>query len=194
DSLVDAVPEKDRPSSIPGSACRSQPGDLPCCTVGLPYITANEVMKGNEPRSNEPGRLPELEGIASLAVALPAVAYCAGRRADGTVTVPYGSTGLKDLLGVEPQQVVEDFATLASAIHPEDRARFVEDWRRALADLRPLDGEYRLGGSGTARWCRHAAVPLRPPRGGVGPPRILVPRPGAGGRGTPDPLARPPPL
>src|SRR5262245_52551237 len=48
------------------------------------------------------------------------------------------------------------------AVHPEDLARFVDEWRAALADGRPLETEARLRrADGEYRWLLIHAVPLR---------------------------------
>jgi PAS domain S-box-containing protein len=48
------------------------------------------------------------------------------------------------------------------AVHPEDLARFMDEWRAALADGRPLETEARLRrADGDYRWLLIRAVPLR---------------------------------
>lgn len=48
------------------------------------------------------------------------------------------------------------------AVHPEDLARFVDEWKAALADGKPLETEARLRrADGEYRWLLIRAVPLR---------------------------------
>ncbi|MBV8518981.1 MAG: PAS domain S-box protein [Acidobacteria bacterium] len=54
------------------------------------------------------------------------------------------------------------------AIHPEDRARSVEQYARAVAEARPLQQEHRIrGASGEYRWFLINAAPLRDHQGRV---------------------------
>ena len=55
-----------------------------------------------------------------------------------------------------------------AAIHPEDRARFVDEWRAALAAGEPLEAETRLRrADGESRWFLLRAVPLRDEKGNI---------------------------
>jgi len=54
------------------------------------------------------------------------------------------------------------------AVHPEDLARFVEEWRAALLEGKPLETEARLRrADGQYRWLLIRAVPLRDEAGNV---------------------------
>src|SRR5882724_1783153 len=55
-----------------------------------------------------------------------------------------------------------------AAIHPEDRARFVDEWSAALAAGEPLEAETRLRrADGESRWFLLRAVPLRDEKGNI---------------------------
>jgi PAS domain S-box-containing protein len=55
-----------------------------------------------------------------------------------------------------------------AAIHPEDRARFVDEWRAALAAREPLETEARVQrADGECRWFLIRAVPLRDEKGNI---------------------------
>lgn len=48
------------------------------------------------------------------------------------------------------------------AVHPDDIARFLSDWKAALAEGKPLETKARLqGADGEYRWLLIRAVPLR---------------------------------
>jgi PAS domain S-box-containing protein len=50
----------------------------------------------------------------------------------------------------------------AEQVHPDDRARATEDWRRASASGVPLDSEFRIRrADGVYRWFKARALPLR---------------------------------
>jgi two-component system, LuxR family, sensor kinase FixL len=55
-----------------------------------------------------------------------------------------------------------------AAIHPEDRARFVDEWASARAAGKPLEAETRLRrADGEHRWLLIRAVPLRDEKGNI---------------------------
>ncbi len=57
----------------------------------------------------------------------------------------------------------------SAAVHPEDRARAVENWRSSVESVTPVDTAYRLwhARSGSWRWNAVRAVPLRNAEGAV---------------------------
>jgi formate hydrogenlyase transcriptional activator len=56
----------------------------------------------------------------------------------------------------------------ASVIHPDDRERLLTQWRKAIAEGRPLDAEVRgCDANGRYRWLLTRAVPLRDEAGAI---------------------------
>src|SRR5215813_1981400 len=54
------------------------------------------------------------------------------------------------------------------AVHPEDITRFLDEWRAALSEGKPLETEARLRrGDGEYRWLLIHAVPLRDEKGNI---------------------------
>src|SRR5262249_23711619 len=54
------------------------------------------------------------------------------------------------------------------ALHPEDKTRMLEDWKRALRDKAPIDAEYRVRRKdGTYAYVRDQGIPLCGPDGTV---------------------------
>jgi PAS domain S-box-containing protein len=54
------------------------------------------------------------------------------------------------------------------ALHPEDKARVLEDWQHALRDTASIDAEYRVRRKdGTYAYVRDQGIPLRRPDGSV---------------------------
>ena len=74
--------------------------------------------------------------------------------------------GWGELTGQSPDQY-RGFGW-SEALHPDDRRRVLEDWKRALRDGTPVDVEYRVSRKdGTYCYVRDQGVPLRNPDGNV---------------------------
>jgi two-component system cell cycle sensor histidine kinase/response regulator CckA len=86
---------------------------------------------------------------------------------DATATrVLYVSPGFEAIWGRPAEKVLTDPAAWLSAIHPEDRASFVESFRRAHIAGTTIDLEYRVvRPDGTERWVLDHGYPLRDPDG-----------------------------
>jgi PAS domain S-box-containing protein len=85
-------------------------------------------------------------------------------RPDGSVD--FINQRWQEYLGLTLEEV-KDWAWTA-VVHPEDRERFVDQWRAALASGEPLESGIRLRRSdGEYRWFWNRAVPLRDARGEV---------------------------
>jgi len=70
----------------------------------------------------------------------------------------------REIAGLDPSRARGD--GWAAALHPLDRERVSEEWRRAVAEGRPFQSEYRfLRPDGTVTWVLGQAVGLRNPPG-----------------------------
>ena len=74
--------------------------------------------------------------------------------------------GWRDLTGQTPDQYRG--SGWLEAVHPEDKARLLEDWQHALRDKASIDTEYRVSRKdGTYVYVRDQGIPLRRPDGSV---------------------------
>ena len=64
--------------------------------------------------------------LSKLAVNLPGVIFQVLQRQDGSVFVPYVSSGCQDLYELEPEALQADFQVLYKLIHPQDIKAFAE--------------------------------------------------------------------
>jgi PAS domain S-box-containing protein len=79
---------------------------------------------------------------------------------DGRITALEGWAAFT---GSDPQGAMGSTNAWLMAVAPEDRGRASLSWRRAIADGKPLDVEFRvLRADRSARWCRARAVRLVP--------------------------------
>lgn len=79
-----------------------------------------------------------------LSANVPGMIYQFTRRPDGTYFVPIASAGIKDVFGCAPEDVVDDFSPIASAILPEDRSRVIDTIEYSAKHLEPFVSEYRV--------------------------------------------------
>ena len=84
------------------------------------------------------------------------------RTVDGDYRYIYVSSGVQKTFGLDPVKLMNAPAVDHGWIHPEDRARFVEELERSARDLAPLDTEVRVESpDGGYRWVRSLGQPRR---------------------------------
>jgi PAS domain S-box-containing protein len=87
-------------------------------------------------------------------------------RTRGDGTLEFMNRRWREYLGL-PLEEVKDWAWTA-ALHPEDRERFVEQWRAALSSGRPLESEARMRrADGEYHWLSINVVPVRDSEGKI---------------------------
>ena len=90
------------------------------------------------------------------------------RTADGKYRYGYVGSGVKDLFGLDPQDLMARPEVDHAWIHPEDRPRFIEALEVSARDLTPLDEEVRVASpSGSYRWVRSIGHPRRQSDGAI---------------------------
>ena len=106
--------------------------------------------------------------LADVLSGVPCTLYRRMLKPDGTVEHPYvsGAEGLLPLAGGDDR--LAEAMVAGEPIHPDDRGRWREAWRRSAEMLAPLDLEYRIvPPSGLAVWIRNVAQPKRGAGGAV---------------------------
>lgn len=84
------------------------------------------------------------------------------RTVDGKYRYIYVSSGVRKTFGLDPQELMNAPSVDHGWVHPEDRARFVDDLERSARDLTPLDAEVRVESPGGGyRWVRSLGQPRR---------------------------------
>lgn len=90
------------------------------------------------------------------------------RTTDGKYRYGYVGSGVKDLFGLDPQDLMSRPEVDHSWIHPEDRPRFIAALETSARDLTPLDEEVRVESpSGGYRWVRSIGHPRRQADGSI---------------------------
>ncbi|PIP10815.1 MAG: hypothetical protein CO085_06170, partial [Sulfurimonas sp. CG_4_9_14_0_8_um_filter_36_384] len=75
---------------------------------------------------------------------LPGFVYTYHKSKDGHYSMPYASSGIFDIFGVEPQDVIEDAFPIFKRIHPDDLRRTEEALHISTSELTPLCIEFRV--------------------------------------------------
>lgn len=103
--------------------------------------------------------------LEAIARNLPAVLYQRGYRPDGGVEFRYVSPACKEIMGIEPEVLVQDATRLMDVVHPEDLPKVREVLRvAALRRMDPLVAEYRIiRPDGQTRWMQSRSQLLHGP-------------------------------
>lgn len=109
--------------------------------------------------------------LSEIAANFPGIIYRRVMDPSGKVSFPYVSAGAERLVGADAAEQLSgptNLEELASAVHPEDRARWREALERSAASLMPYDVEGRIRTpDGGLRWVRSTASTRRAPGGTV---------------------------
>jgi len=132
--------------------------------VGL-YGTVLDITD----RKEQEARRHEMDlRLQKLTAQLPGTVYQFRLLADGRACVPYVSEGIRDLCGVEPQDVTEDARVLFRMVHPEDKAAVISSLRQSGDSLQQWRHEYRIcWPKGFTRWLYACANPERSADGSI---------------------------
>ncbi|AEF99558.1 PAS domain S-box protein [Methylomonas methanica] len=99
--------------------------------------------------------------LARYIANLPAFFFTFRRTSEGGYCFPYASAGIRDLYGLDPEDVRDDMTRLHLMAHPDDRARIEARIEEAVHALAPFQIEFRISRPDLPeRWieCRSVAV------------------------------------
>jgi len=96
--------------------------------------------------------------VADLVANLPVCIYRVILHPDGTITLPFISDSLAEMIGILPQEAIAYPHRLCEMIYPDDRVEFSEWLRTANERPRSLHHECRiLTPSGQVKWIQNSA-------------------------------------
>ncbi|WP_334929962.1 sensor histidine kinase [Nostoc sp.] len=117
----------------------------------------DEIIKSPHKPDFLPEKIPLLETVAAN---LPGMIFQILQRQDGSVFIPYISSGCKYLYELEPEAVQADFRVLCKLIHPQDIKAFTESIAVCRNTLTPWHWEGRIvTPSGKLKWIQGTAQP-----------------------------------
>ncbi|MDM9584934.1 PAS domain S-box protein [Nostoc sp. GT001] len=120
-------------------------------------LRVDEIVKSRHKPDFLPEKIPLLE---TMAANLPGMIFQILQRQDGSVFIPYISSGCKYLYELEPEAVQADFQVLCKLIHPQDIQAFTESITVCRTTLTPWDWEGRIiTPSGKLKWIQGTSQP-----------------------------------
>ncbi len=102
------------------------------------------------------------ERLLILAERTPGMLYQYRLRPDGTSHFPFTTTGIQDIYGVSPEEVVHDARCVFDVLHPDDLDGISNSIIESCQNLTPWQHTYRVNHpSGRTLWVRGHSVPER---------------------------------
>jgi PAS domain S-box-containing protein len=132
------------------------------------------LIEGGSTAVQEPARgtaadqraLPEW--LAAIAATAPGVVYSFRLRADGRTSFPYAGPGLKDLAGVDAEDLVEDGSVGLALVHSADIGRVRAHIEESASNLTPWRIAFRLNHADKGEiWLEGHSIPHREADGSV---------------------------
>ncbi len=104
----------------------------------------------------------------ALTEQIPGIVYQFRLRPDGTSEIPFVSNRLRELTGLNPEEVMADHSRMFEQIPEEDRTLLEATFARSAAELRDIDIQHRATATdGRVRWFKNTARPQREPDGSI---------------------------
>ncbi len=137
---------------------------LVCDDLGRPRFWLGLMVDVSDSVRTE-RRLEEAEAkYGSLVEQIPAIVYV--DVADERMTTSYVSPQIHELLGITPQEYLDDAELWARHLHPEDRDNAIATYLSGRESGEPFTYEYRLiARDGRVVWFRDSAVVIHDPLG-----------------------------
>ena len=106
--------------------------------------------------------------LSRLAANVPGFVYTFRLWAEGRFSFPYASSGIRDIYGLQPEDVAEDMAPLHALAHPDDRPRIEAAIAESAWGLTPYHCEFRvLHPEKGEFWIEARSVPEAEPEGHI---------------------------
>ncbi|MBG1260041.1 PAS domain S-box protein [Nostoc sp. BAE] len=122
-------------------------------------LRVDEIVKSPQKPDFLPEKIPLLETIAAN---LPGMIFQILQRQDGSIFIPYISSGCEYLYELEPEAVHKDFRVLYKLIHPQDIKAFTESIAVCNTNITSWHWEGRIiTPSGKLKWIQATSQPER---------------------------------
>jgi two-component system, cell cycle sensor histidine kinase and response regulator CckA len=106
--------------------------------------------------------------LASVAATVPGVINSFRLRPDGSSCLPFASSALDQIYGLQPSEVAEDASALFALIHPDDRSQVQAGMAESARTLAHWQDEFRVNHPSRGEiWVEGHSVPQREPDGGT---------------------------
>lgn len=112
--------------------------------AGVPlYITGLVIDINDSKNAEDKIRQKDIE-FQKLSKNMPDFIYQFTRRVDGTYCVPIATAGIKNVFGLNLEDVMNDFSPIAERIHPDDIANVFHEIESSANNLTAFLCEYRV--------------------------------------------------
>ncbi|MEH2193673.1 MAG: PAS domain S-box protein [Nostoc sp.] len=123
----------------------------------------DEIVKSPHKPDVQPEKITLLETIAAN---LPGIIFQILQRQDGSVFIPYISSGCEYLYELKPEALQVDFQVIYNLIHPQDIKAFVKSITICSTTFKPWHWEGRIiTPSGKLKWIQGSSQPERQEEG-----------------------------
>jgi len=96
--------------------------------------------------------------LTTMAANIPGSVYRAVLHPDGTMSMPYVSPGVREVTGIEAEEVMARPELLTEIIHPDDKTSFDSSLAASSRNLEHCDRQYRIVlNSGETKWVQDSA-------------------------------------
>ncbi len=141
----------------------SAPGSPEQVLFSLEQITAK-----HNARPNAAALHSEQSRLAEIAGALPGLLFTVQLNPDNTLSMPYASSLLQEIYGLQAEQAAESLDGFFERISAEDAARLREEARQSSRNLSPWVMSFRYNHPRRGLlWVEGACRPVRTPQGGI---------------------------
>lgn len=135
---------------------------------GLPLRVSGTNMDLTERRQMEAARESVLQLLQKITNRIPGMVYQLSLRPDGSMSFPYISNVLRDMYGIDPEEVREDASKAFAKLHPDDYGQVVSSIFESAQNLTEWNQEFRVcHEDGTVTWQQGSALPEREADGSV---------------------------
>ena len=135
---------------------------------GRPLLVSGTHQDITLRKQNEEERRELLHRLQAIAEHVPGFIYQFRQRPDGTFHIPYASTGIKDIYGVQPEEVANDARLVFERIHAEDRPMVAERIGHSASKLAPWLDQHRVQlPDGREIWVEGRSAPVTQADGSV---------------------------
>jgi PAS domain S-box-containing protein len=136
--------------------------------MGKAVRVVGSTLNITDRKQAEIARQEHEQRLSVIATNIPGTVYRSVLHPDGTTSLPYISAGLRELTGLEPDEVIAEPERLLTIVHPDDREKFDRVLRARYETIESVQNEYRIVTlSGQVKWLQDNARCFRMDNGDV---------------------------
>ncbi|MFN3426090.1 MAG: PAS domain S-box protein [Candidatus Thermochlorobacter sp.] len=127
---------------------------------GVPVQLFGPIQDITDQKQAEEALRQSEENFRKTVNAVPGMIYQLASMPDGTLQMPYVSSGSRTIFGLEPEAIMNNPMTFFGTVHPDDVAKTQVAVAESAANLSPFSYEVRhILPSGNQIWTRYNAQP-----------------------------------